>query len=152
MGKPEEAPASGVICIPYPDELVGRVIMHGWDWYYYHFKHHQWWGSDEYGMLEYFKARGCIRYFAREARGYRTITWEYRNTVGDWIKTDRYGVVNWLLESGLVKQGENVSNKRFGELMGLADKDPDFPPKSGFLKKESPHGPRSTARRLERIA
>ncbi len=110
MGNPGDAPAYGIICIVFPDELVGRIIMHGWDWYYWVPSEQQWWGSDIHGLLDRLLHN---------------------------------------LETDAVKQGRNVSNKMYGEIIGLADKDPDFPPKSGYLKKESPHGPRSTIRRLE---
>ncbi len=112
QGNPEDVPAYGVICIVFPDELVGRVIMHGWDWYYWVPPEEQWWGSEIHGYLD--------------------------------RKLHR-------LPSRALCQGRNVSNKRFAEIMGAADKDPDFPLKSGFLKMgESPHGPRSTIARLER--
>lgn len=111
QGDPENAPAYGGITIVFPDELVGRVIMHGWDWYYWVPSEGQWWGSTLQGLLD--------RYLHR-------------------------------LPTVALIQGRNVSNKRFTELYDASDKDPDFPPKSGFLKKESPHGPRATLAQLER--
>jgi len=101
MGDPGDVPAYGVICIPQPDEMVGRVIMHGWDWYYYVPEDKQWWGSDVFGVID----RLC----------------------------HRLSVVALL-------QGRNLSNKDFASVMGRADKDPDFPPKSGKVHGESPHG------------
>lgn len=101
MGDPVDAPAYGVICIVQPDEMVGRVIMHGWDWYYFVPEDRQWWGSDIFGVID----RLC----------------------------HRLPVVALL-------QGRNVSNKDFGLIMGRADKDLDFPPKSGKVHGESPHG------------
>lgn len=100
-GEPNDALAYGVICIVQPDEMVGRVIMHGWDWYYYVPDEDQWWGSDIHGVMD----RLC----------------------------HRLPVIALL-------QGRNVSNKDFGLIMGRADKDPDFPPKSGKVHGESPHG------------
>lgn len=52
MGSPVQAPSFGVIAIPFPDEMVGRVVMHGWDWYYWRLDHWQWWGSDIHGLLD----------------------------------------------------------------------------------------------------
>lgn len=52
QGEPKDAPAFGVICIPQPDPIVGRMIMHGWDWYYYVPESGQWWGSDLQGVLD----------------------------------------------------------------------------------------------------
>lgn len=51
-GEAEEAPAFGVICIVFPDTVVGRVVMWGWDWYYYETECGQWWGSDIHGLLD----------------------------------------------------------------------------------------------------
>lgn len=99
QGTPQGAPAFGVICIIYPDSLVGRAIMHGWDWYYWVEDDKQWWGSDIYGVL------------------------------------DRL-LHNLPLHA--LKQGRNVSNESYRRIMTAADKDPDFPPKSGKLAKERP--------------
>lgn len=96
-GSPLDAPSYGIICAVYPDELVGRAIMHGWDWYYW--VNGQWWGSDIYGVL------------------------------------DRM-LHNLPLQA--LKQGRNVSNQVYRKIMTTADKDPDFPPKSGKLSKERP--------------
>lgn len=51
-GEPDDAPAFGVVCIPQPDLVTGRMIMHGWDWYYYVPDSDQWWGSDLQGVLD----------------------------------------------------------------------------------------------------
>lgn len=51
-GDPAEAPAFGTVCIVFPDADVGRVVMHGWDWYYYVPSAGQWWGSDIHGLLD----------------------------------------------------------------------------------------------------
>ena len=53
MGAPVDAPAFGVICIvnPHPDH--GRVIMNGWDWYYYHSEEEGWWGADIHGLVDH---------------------------------------------------------------------------------------------------
>jgi len=51
QGEPEDAPSFGVVFIPQPDEQVGRMVMQGWDWYYFN-KSGQWWGCDIYGLLD----------------------------------------------------------------------------------------------------
>lgn len=51
-GSPEDAPAFGAVVIVFPDEEVGRVIMHGWDWYYWVPEDGTWWGADIYGLLD----------------------------------------------------------------------------------------------------
>ena len=99
MGDPDDAPAFGVICIPQPDELVGRTIMHGWDWYYFIPEDQQWWGSDIYGVLD------------------RLL--------------HRLPVIALL-------QGRSVSNQIYTQIHDRADKDPDFPPKSGRRQYEAP--------------
>jgi len=50
-GTPEQAPSFGVVFIPQPDDQVGRMIMQGWDWYYFN-ENGQWWGCDIYGLLD----------------------------------------------------------------------------------------------------
>ena len=52
MGEPILAPAYGVICIVQLDPVVNRMIMHGWDWYYYEPTSGQWWGSDMDGVKD----------------------------------------------------------------------------------------------------
>lgn len=47
MGEPMNTPGFGFICIVQPDELVGRMIMWGWDRYYWVPADAQWWGSDD---------------------------------------------------------------------------------------------------------
>ncbi len=100
QGEPSESPKSGVICIVYPDELVGRVIMHRWDFYYWHPIDRQWWGTDIFGIV--------IDLF-----------------MGD-------------LPHQAGRSGRNASNKNYQDIMAAADKDPDFPPKSGKKVNESP--------------
>ncbi len=52
QGKCEDAPAFGVVCIVYPDKLVGRVILHRHDWYYWIGEEEGWSGGDIYGLLD----------------------------------------------------------------------------------------------------
>lgn len=94
QGKPEDAPSFGVICIVFPDDIVGRQIMHRWDWYYYHSVDCKWWGCDLTGLLD---------------------------------------VLLHNLPFSALKQGRNVSNQDYAIIMGMADKDPDFPPRSGSV-------------------
>ncbi len=91
-GEPADAPKRGIICIVQNDDLVGREIKHGSNWYYWVENERQWWGSDRDGLLD------------------------------------------WAMNNLPIKQGRNVSRRRFGEIMDMADKDPGFPPKSGTLK------------------
>ncbi len=102
QGSPQDAPAYGVICIIYSNELVGRIIMHRWDWYYWVPDEGQWWGSDLFGVLDRLLHR---------------------------------------LPTIALCQGRNVSNKTYSKIMGMADKDKDFPPKSGKIAGERPDGP-----------
>lgn len=96
---PESAPSFGVVVIAFPDPVVGRVLMHGWDWYYWVPTEGQWWGSDIHGLL------------------------------------DRL-LHNLPLQA--VKQGRNVSNLQYAEIMGRARDDPDFPVKSAERAGEHP--------------
>lgn len=52
MGMPEEAPSFGILCIVFPEEDHGRLVMQGWDWYYYHPVEKNWWGADIHGLLD----------------------------------------------------------------------------------------------------
>ena len=51
-GEPEDAPAFGIQCIVEHDDDVGRTIINGFDWYYYHPESGKWWGSDIHGLLD----------------------------------------------------------------------------------------------------
>ena len=51
-GEPEDAPSFGILCIVFPDPYVGRLVMNGWDWYYYHPEEKNWWGADIHGLLD----------------------------------------------------------------------------------------------------
>ena len=53
-GEPEDAPAWGVICINQPDPKTNVMRMHRWDYYYWHRKYGQWWGSNLIGMVDQF--------------------------------------------------------------------------------------------------
>lgn len=87
-----DAPSFGVICIVFPDDLVGRIILHRHDWYYWIPSEGRWSGGDIHGLLD------------RLLHNLGTIA---------------------------IKQGRSTSNATFRQIMGLADKDKDFPPKSG---------------------
>lgn len=52
MGSPEDAPSYGILTIVYPDKDVGRIVMSGWDWYFYHDEEKNWWGADVHGLLD----------------------------------------------------------------------------------------------------
>jgi len=52
MGTPEDAPSHGILVIVFPDEDHGRLVMQGWDWYFYHGKEKNWWGADVHGLLD----------------------------------------------------------------------------------------------------
>lgn len=56
MGAPIEVPPFGLICALYPDKNdsahnVGRIIMHGWNHYYWNRDYREWWGCDYDGMI-----------------------------------------------------------------------------------------------------
>ncbi len=59
-GLPGDAPAFGVQCAVQPDPEVGRLCLNGWDWYYYHHGHREWWGSDLHGLLDHLLHRTPI--------------------------------------------------------------------------------------------
>lgn len=50
MGEPEDAYGHGIIAITEASEDLGRVILNGWNWYYYDGKN--WWGADVHGLLD----------------------------------------------------------------------------------------------------
>ncbi len=100
QGEPSESPKAGVICIVYPDEEIGRQIMHKWDFYYWHPVDKKWWGTDIFGIV--------IDLF-----------------MGD-------------LPHEAGRSGRNTANGNYQAIMERADKDPDFPPKSGKRLNESP--------------
>lgn len=49
-GEPHDAPSFGVVAVVMPDQQVGRLILHGFNWYYWETRTRQWWGSDETGV------------------------------------------------------------------------------------------------------
>ena len=52
MGEPNDAPAFGIQSVVEQDDTVGRTILTGFDWYYYHVESGKWWGSDIHGLLD----------------------------------------------------------------------------------------------------
>ncbi len=61
----------------------------------------------------------------------------YASDEGQWWGSDLHGVLDRLLHrlpTIALCQGRNVSNKTYSKIMGMADKDPDFPPMSGKFK------------------
>lgn len=50
QGTPEEAPSFGILCVTMRDDEHGRLILNGWDWYY--FDGVSWWGADVHGLLD----------------------------------------------------------------------------------------------------
>lgn len=51
-GTPEHAPPFGFICAIGYDETGTRYIMHGWDHYCWDKEAKQWWGMDQYGLID----------------------------------------------------------------------------------------------------
>ena len=51
-GEPDEAPPFGFICAVGYDETGKRYIMHGWDHYCWDKEAKQWWGMDQYGLID----------------------------------------------------------------------------------------------------
>lgn len=50
MGNPEDAPSHGVLVVTVADKDYGRLVLNGWDWYY--FDGTEWWGADVHGLLD----------------------------------------------------------------------------------------------------
>lgn len=107
-GFPEDAPADGVVCIVYPDDQTGRVVMHGWDWYWFHETSKQWWGCQLSALLSLLKRSG------------------------------HEGLDGALVPIRAVKEGMTVSNGDWKLIMQKAKDDPDFLVKSASLKHENP--------------
>jgi hypothetical protein len=62
MGKPKKAPGYGLVCAVFNDRDenaydTGRMIMHGWDYYFWHPVHREWWGCNLTGLLDRLAAR-----------------------------------------------------------------------------------------------
>ena len=51
-GTPQEAPSFGVICIVQPSDRVGRLVVSGYDWYYWCPDIGEWWQSDIHGVMD----------------------------------------------------------------------------------------------------
>ncbi len=51
QGEPEAALGMGVVCIVQADRTVGRSMLTGWDFYYYH-TDGRWWGCDQWGLMD----------------------------------------------------------------------------------------------------
>ena len=51
-GTPHEAPGLGALIIVQCDKATGRMIMQGWDFFYWVPSENQWWGSDMLGVLD----------------------------------------------------------------------------------------------------
>ena len=54
-GEPENTPAWGFICAAFPDydaegNSIGKMVMWGWDRYFYHEGYNEWWGCDRFGL------------------------------------------------------------------------------------------------------
>ncbi len=68
--------------------------------------------------------------------------WYYWDVISkQWWGSDIHGLLDRLLHNlptKAVKQGRNVSNAVYREVMGRADKDLNFPLKSGKITGESP--------------
>jgi len=41
----------GVVCIVQAERTVGRSMLTGWDFYYYH-DDGRWWGCDQWGLID----------------------------------------------------------------------------------------------------
>lgn len=100
QGRSGDAPAFGIVCIVSPNDLVGREILHGHDFYY--------WIPPADGIPGY------------------------------WSGGDARGVFDRLLfrlPFVALLEGRNVRRDVFLNIMSIADKDKDFPPSSGKLKR-----------------
>ena len=61
----------------------------------------------------------------------------YRN--GEWFATDQFGMVDQVVEMGIVKTGRALSRKDFEKILSKATTDPDFPRKSAKLPYGMPY-------------
>lgn len=52
QGKPWEAPGHDVQLIVQVDEMVGRVVLTMFDWYYWNESEGEWWASDYFGLFD----------------------------------------------------------------------------------------------------
>lgn len=123
QSSPRDAPAYGVICIVFANELIGRKIAHLKDFYYWVPDERQWWGSDIFGLLDQMSLRDLVSRVGDQ--------WSYLHYD---LPMERDQLVYRLIDDGYIKLGRSVSSVTFREIMEIADKDPDFPPMSGKLK------------------
>lgn len=53
QGTPSAAPSFGVQCIVTNDPDVNRVILHRWDYYFFHEGDSEWYGCDWFGWFDH---------------------------------------------------------------------------------------------------
>ena len=66
-GKPEDAPAEGVIVIAMYHPDGERCLLNGWDWYLY-CKDEGWYGCDIHGLLDHLKTQPLRWYALKQGR------------------------------------------------------------------------------------
>ena len=65
MGQPGDAPAFGFLLAVFPDRdrgpnEIGRYIMWGWDYYFWHPEHQEFWGCNFTGLLDRLMSRSSL--------------------------------------------------------------------------------------------
>jgi len=73
-GAPIEAPIHGVACIVCANKDHGRIMLQGWDWYY--FKEDDWWGSDDFGLLDQMMHYAPLITALKQGRTYKNSVFE----------------------------------------------------------------------------
>lgn len=52
LGSPVDAPTHGVIAICTRDEVHGRLVLNGFDFYCYEYEANEWFGCDQWGLID----------------------------------------------------------------------------------------------------
>ena len=74
--------------------------------------------------------------------GWRTQTgsdyyvWDKRGDTAAWWGCDIFGLFEYLMNTGLVLFGKQITSKQYNEIMKRALEDPDFPKKTSYAAEE----------------
>lgn len=119
QGWPSDAPREGFIgAIGYAEDKT-RYIMSKWDFYRYDHGAKQFWGCDIWGLQDFARVSG----YAKFHRAGVPSTFVLANGK----EVDQLGLVESMKKDGLIFEGRTVTRTEWGELMGAAHRDPDFP-------------------------
>ena len=55
---------------------------------------------------------------------------------GEWFGVDWFGLIDWMMRTGLVKAGRTIGNREYREILQRASDDPGFERKSGWRENE----------------